>query len=112
MQILVQETNVKDDKVSKIVERVLTQIFGREATHLIYKHLERKYSVKPSEVGEKLELFTRGLEDFLRSGAYAIERKILEDAWLAYGSARESQLEKLRDGTSFVSEMRLLLKEA
>ena len=107
-----QQTNAKDDRIAKIVDRVLTQIFGREATHLIYKHLERNYCVKRSEVAEKLELFTKGLEDFLKSGAYVIERRILEDIWSSYGSVRKLQLEKPRNGTSFVSEMKILLREA
>jgi hypothetical protein len=112
MQTLVQQADAKEDKVSKIIERVLTQIFGKEATHLIYKHLERKYSVRRNEVSEKLELFAEGLEDFLKSGAYIIERKILEDVWSTYGLVQKSHVEKLGKGACFVSEMKQLLKEA
>ena len=112
MQTLTQQTDAKDDKVSKIIERVLTQIFGKEATHLIYKHLERRYSVRRNEVSEKLELFAEGLEDFLKSGAYVIERKILEDVWSTYGLVQKSHLEKHGKGACFVSEMKQLLKEA
>lgn len=112
MESLKQQTTAGDDKISKIIDRVLNQIFGKEATLLIYKHLERNYSVKRHELGEKLELFAKGLEDFLKSGAYAIERKILEDIWASYGSVRRLQLEKPRNGTSFVSEVKLLLREA
>lgn len=111
MQILTQQTDAKNEKVSKIIERVLTQIFGKEATHLIYKHLERKYSVRRDEVSENLELFAEGLEDFLKSGAYVIERKILEDVWSTYGF-QKSHVEKLTNGTCFVSEMSKLLKDA
>ncbi len=112
MQAITQQTDAKDDKVSKIIERVLTQIFGKEATHLIYKHLERKYSVRRDEVSEKFELFAEGLEDFLKSGAYVIERKILEDVWSTYGVVQKPHVEKLRNGACFVSEMTKLLKEA
>jgi hypothetical protein len=112
MQTTTQQTDSKDDKVSKIIERVLTQIFGKEATHLIYKYLERRYSVRRNEVSENLELFAEGLEDFLKSGAYVIERKILEDVWSTYGLVKKLQLEKPVKGASFVSEMKLLLKEA
>jgi len=101
-----------DDKVSRIIERVLTQIFGKEATHLIYKHLERKYSVRRDEVSEKLDLFAEALEDFLKSGAYVIERKILEDVWSTYGVVQKPRVEKPRNGACFVSEMTRLLKEA
>jgi hypothetical protein len=112
MQTVGQQVHDKDDKVSKIIERVLTQIFGKEATQLIYKHLERRYSVKRDEVSEKLELFAEGLEDFLKSGAYVIERKILDDAWSTYGLVHKSQLDRPRRGASFVNEMKLLLKRA
>ena len=112
MQALTHQTNAKDEKVSEIIERVLTQIFGKEATRLIYKHLERRYSVRHDEVSEKLELFAEGLEDFLKSGAYVIERKILEDVWSTYDAVQKPHLEKPRKGACFVSEMTKLLKEA
>jgi hypothetical protein len=112
MQTVGQQISAKDEKVSKIIDRVLTQIFGREATNVIYKHLERRYSVKRDEISENLELFAEGLEDFLKSGAYIIENKILEDVWLTYGLVHKSQLDRPRNGASFVIEMKLLLKEA
>lgn len=107
-----QQIDVKDDRITKIIDRVLTQIFGKEATNLIYKHLERNYSVRRVEIAEKLDLFAKGLEDFLKSGAYAIEKRILNDIWSSYGSVRKLQLERPRNGTSFVSEMKMLMREA
>jgi len=102
----------KDDRIAKIIDSVLVQIFGKEAAHLIYKHLERHYSVKRDEIAEKLELFTKGLEDFLNTGAYAIEKRILEDIWSNYGSVRKLQLQKPKQPGSFVNEMKLFLREA
>ncbi|HXX86984.1 MAG TPA: hypothetical protein VEH86_00865 [Candidatus Acidoferrum sp.] len=67
------------DKISKVIDRVLTQIFGEKATRLIYRHLERNYSLKPNEIADKIDLFANGLEDFLSSGACVVERRILED---------------------------------
>jgi ribosomal protein L5 len=112
MKDLVQQPNAKDDKITKIIDRVLTQIFGKEASSLIYKHLERNYSVRRNEVGEKLELFAEGLETFLKSGAYVIERKILDDIWSSYDEVRRLQVEKPRREGSFVSELKVLLREA
>ena len=112
MQTVCQQTDAKNDKVSKIIDRVLTQVFGKEAANLIYKHLEHKYSVKRSEVGENLELFAEGLEEFLKSGAYVIEKRILDDVWSTYGLVHKSQLERPRKGASFATQMKLLLKEA
>lgn len=110
MEVLTKQAAAKDERISKAIDRVLTQIFGKEAAHLIYKHLERNYSVKRNEVGEKLDLFAKGLEDFCKSGAYVVERKILEDIWISYGSVRKLQIEKPRNNASFVTEMRLLVK--
>jgi len=112
MVALAQRVEAKDDRISNVIDRVLTQIFGKEATRLIYKHLERNYSIKRNEFGDKLELFATGLEDFLKSGAFIIEKKILEDIWASYGSVRKLQIEKPRSPTSFVSEMKFLVKEA
>lgn len=112
MDKLAQQIITRDDNLSRIIDRVLTQVFGKQATLLIYKHLERNYSVKRNEVAEKLELFTRGLEDFLKSGANAIERKILEDIWSSYGSEHKIHLEQPKTEGSFVSEIKLILQEA
>jgi hypothetical protein len=112
MKTPVEQQNIKDDKVAKIIDRVLNQIFGKEASSLIYKHLERNYSIKRNEVGEKLELFAEGLENFLKSGAYVIERKILDDIWSSYGEVRKLQVEKPRREGSFVTELKVLLREA
>ena len=112
MKDLTPQPNDKDDKITKIIDRVLTQIFGKEASSLIYRHLEHNYSVKRNEVGEKLELFAEGLEGFLKSGAYVIERKILDDIWSSYGEVHRLQVEKLRREGSFANEVKVLLREA
>ena len=112
MKSPVQQPNLKEDKISKIIDRVLIQIFGKEASTMIYKHLEHNYSVKKNEVGEKLELFAQGLENFLKSGAYVIERKILEDIWSSYDQVQKLQTEKPKREGSFATEVKVLLREA
>ena len=112
MECPVQKTDTRDDKVSKIIDKVLNQVFGKEATTLIYRHLERNYSVKRNEIGDRIEVFAKGLEDFLRSGAYAIERKILEDICSSYGLLRRMELEKTENECDFVSQMKLFVRKA
>ena len=102
----------KDDKVSKIIDRVLNQVFGKQATLLIYRHLEHNYCLKRNEISEKIEVFAKGLEEFLRSGAYAIERKILEDVYSSHESIRRLESEKTSHEDDFVSQMKLLMQEA
>ena len=112
MEAITQQTHDKSDAVLDVIEKVLNQVFGKEATVLIYKHLELKYSLKRSEVVDNIELFARGLEDFLRSGANAIERKILEDMYSNCSLLRLIELGNVDDEGSFVSQMKLLTQKA
>jgi hypothetical protein len=108
--IIQQATNKSDAKIERIIDRVLRQVFGEEATLLIYRHLESNYSLKKEEVADRIEIFAVGLEDFLRSGAYVIEQKILEDIYSSYGLLRRIELERERDEFDFVSQIKSLRK--
>jgi len=103
-----QQTS-KNDAVVGLIDKVLNQVFGKEATTLIYRHLEHNYAVKHSEIGDNIELFTRGLEDFLRSGARVVERKILEDINSDSRLLRKFELENVDDDVNFVTQMRLFM---
>ena len=105
-----QQTRKENEKISKIIDRVMRQVFGDEATRLIYRYLENNYSVRRDKIADKIDLFAKGLEDFLRSGAYAIERKILEDIYSSYGLLRRIELERLREG-DFASQVKLLMRK-
>lgn len=104
--------NKEEDKISKIVDRVLRQVFGEEATHLIYRYLEHRYSLKQNEISKKIDTFTRGLEEFLSSGAYVIEQKILEDIYSSYGLIRRLELERSQEEYDFVSQVKSLMQKA
>ncbi|MGC9345946.1 MAG: hypothetical protein ACP5ER_04040, partial [Candidatus Bathyarchaeales archaeon] len=97
---------------SEIIDRALKQIFGEEATRLMYRYLENNYSLKRNEIAEKIDVFSEGLERFLRSGAYAVERKILEDIYSNYGLLRRLELEKKQEKYDFVSQIKLLTRKA
>ena len=75
-----------EDKIYHIIDSVLKQIFGEPATMLIYKHLQSRYSLNQSEFSARIDVFAKGLEDFLSSGAYAIENRILSEIYSSYGS--------------------------
>jgi len=112
MESITQQINRKEDKISKIIDKVLKQVFGEEATHLIYRHLENNYSLKRNEITEKIEVFAAGLEEFLRSGAYVIEQKILEDIYSNYGLLRRLELERVQEENDFVSQVKSLMRKA
>ncbi|MGC8998020.1 MAG: hypothetical protein ACP5JW_01245 [Candidatus Bathyarchaeia archaeon] len=106
-----QQTRRENEKISRIIDRVMRQVFGDEATNLIYRYLESNYSVRRDEIADKIDLFAKGLEDFLKSGAYVIERKILEDVYSSYGLLRRIELEKLRE-SDFVSQVKFITRKA
>lgn len=112
VETLKEQANRNEDKVSKIIDRVLKQVFGEEATHLIYRYLEDNYSVKRNEITEKLDLFSKGLEDFLTSGARVIELKILEDLYSNGGLPRRLELERSWEKHDFVDQMKMFMREA
>jgi len=55
----------KPERLFKIVDKVLKQIFGEPATLFIYKHLEEKHSLKREDIANELEIFAEGLEKYL-----------------------------------------------
>ncbi len=112
MKTITQQINKKEEKISEIVDRVLKQVFGEEATLLIYRYLKNKYSLKQDEIADKIEVFAQGLEEFLKSGAYVIERKILKDIHSSYGLLRKLELEKMREEYDFVSQVKMLMRKA
>ncbi len=83
----------KEDKVFEIIDRILKQVFGENATHIIYEHLEHHHSLRPSDFSEKMDVFAKGLEEFLSSGAYFIENKILNEIIAASESRCEPELQ-------------------
>ncbi|MEM3377789.1 MAG: hypothetical protein QXV09_00620 [Candidatus Bathyarchaeia archaeon] len=103
-----EPTTRKEDQVFKIIDNVLKQVFGEEATTFIYKYIEQKHQLRKSEFSKKIDSFAKGLEEFLSSGAFVVKNKILEDLVAAYG-AKKAKFEKEYD---FANQMRLILQKA
>ena len=102
----------KEDKIFQIIDHVLKHVFGEEATLLIYKYLERHYSLSQSEFSEKIDVFARGLENFLSSGAYVVESKILDDIHSRYGSFRKIEFERTPVGYDFASQIKIVMQKS
>jgi len=109
METVTQQTSSNNDAVLTVIDRVLNQVFGKEATILIFRYMEQNYSLNRSEISDKIELFAQGLEDFLRSGATIIERKILEDINSDCNQLRRMELENVEDEPSFVAQMKIAM---
>jgi hypothetical protein len=110
MTALVQQT--KNEAVLAVIDRVLNQIFGEQGATMIYRFLEHNYSLKHDEISDNIELFARGLEEFLTSGARVIERKILEDIETDSKLLRRFELKDLDDEADFVARMKLVMHRA
>lgn len=67
-----------EELLIKSVDDSLKDTFGEIAADVIYKHLEKKHSLKQEEIPKKLEVFVEGLEEFLSSGATVIEGMVLK----------------------------------
>jgi len=102
----------KEDQIFKIIDKVLKQVFGEEATLFIYKYLEQHYSLRQSEFSEKIDIFAKGLEECLSSGAFAVESKILEDLSAIYGSFSEARFERKPERYDFASQMKIAMRRA
>ena len=102
----------KEDKIVRIIDRVLKYVFGEEATLLIYKYLERHYSLSQSEFSEKIDVFARGLEGFLSSGACVVESKILDDIYSSYGALPRTRRERTLEESDFASQIRIAMQKA
>jgi len=61
------------------IDKVLNQILGRTATRIIYEYLENKHSIQRHEIAAKLDSFSSALEEYLGTGAFVIEKIILEN---------------------------------
>jgi hypothetical protein len=68
----------KQCQTVKVIDDVLNQILGREATQLLYKCLECNYRIQKDEIAEKLDSFNCALEDYLGAGAAIIENMIIQ----------------------------------
>jgi len=71
--------NRSSGNLNKIVDKVLNQILGPEATQIIYDYLENNHSIQRHEIGKKLDSFNHALEEYLGTGAVVIEKVIQEN---------------------------------
>ncbi|MCW4045338.1 MAG: hypothetical protein NWE94_07475 [Candidatus Bathyarchaeota archaeon] len=69
----------KENRVFEVIDRVLKQVFGKEATRLMYQDLERRFCWSQVDFSERIDTFAKCMEEFLSSGAYVIEGKILDN---------------------------------
>jgi hypothetical protein len=109
VKTLTKQKHKHDGNALKAIDTTLRKIFGDEATRVIYRYLENRYSLRRDEIVEKIDVFAKGLEEILRSGAYIIEKAILEDIYSSYGLTRRLEFENRVDKQDFVNQMKMLI---
>jgi len=88
----------------KVIDEELKQIFGEAATLMIYSHLRKNYSLKREEIPDKLEIFVKGLEEFLSSGAHVVEKMVLRKVYSSFGF--QCRIKEGYSFTDYVSELK------
>jgi len=106
------EPRREEDQIFKIIDKVLKQVFGEDATRFIYKYLEQHYSLRQKDFTKKIDVFAKGLEDCLSSGALAIESKILDDISATYGAFNKIGFERKPERYDFASQMKIAMQKA
>jgi hypothetical protein len=106
------EPRREEDQIFKIIDKVLKQVFGENATLFIYKYLEQRYSLRQKDVSKKIDVFAKGLEDCLSSGALAIESKILDDITATYGAFNKIGFKRQPERYDFASQMKIAMQKA
>jgi hypothetical protein len=57
-------------------------------------------------------VFAKGLEEFLSSGAYVVESKILDDIYSSYGSFSKASLQRAPEEYDFARQMKIAIQNA
>ena len=70
-----------DKFLVRIIDYSLKEVFTENAALAIYTYLESSYALNQEDIPEKLDLFVDGLHKFLSTGAFTVERVILENLY-------------------------------
>jgi len=71
--------------LTAIIEAKMVQIFGITATKFLFDYLESEHQLMKEDIPMKPEIFSRGLEEILESGAKMLEKNILKGLYLKLG---------------------------
>jgi len=97
----------EEQRVFEVIDQVLKQVFGKDATQLMYQYLERHYSWSQRAFSEKIDAFAKGMKEFLNSGAYVVESKILDSIYSGCAVRKAEVAER-----DFASQVRIAMQKA
>jgi len=93
----------------KTINDVLLEIFGENATSIIYGYIEKNYSLTQQNITHNLQTFIRGLNEFLGSGARMVQIMILKELYSNFGFELE-QVDDRRSFADYVNELKYKLE--
>jgi hypothetical protein len=102
--------NEFDKLLLKSIDNSLKEVLTENATSAIYAYLESNYALSQEEIPEKLDVFVDGLHKFLNTGAFAIERVILENLCSNLECKCQCQTERNHDFKNSVIQIKSSLK--
>jgi hypothetical protein len=71
--------NEFDKLLLNALDNSLKEVFTENGASMIYAYLKSDCAIDQEEIPQKLDLFVDGLHRFLSTGAYPVERVILEN---------------------------------
>jgi hypothetical protein len=93
-----------DESLINVVDEELKKIFGEMATLIIYGYLENNLSLKQEDIPHKIEVFAKGLDSFLDSGAKVIQQVIIKNLYANFGE--EYKPKEDYDFVEYVNELK------
>jgi hypothetical protein len=83
--MLMKKKKQLDKLLIESIDEAMKEIFGEAGAGVIYDYLRHNHSLNREEIPERLEDFERGLEKILGSGAWVMERTVLNNLYLNFG---------------------------
>ena len=93
----------------KTINDVLLEIFGENATSIIYGYIEKNYSLTQQNITHNLQDFIKGLNEFLGSGAHMVQIMILKELYSNFGFELE-QVDDRRSFADYINELKYKLE--
>ena len=66
----------KDEELNEIIDMVLNQVLGHEATEAFYGHLKNTHSIQKHTLAKQFTSFNSALIEYFGAGAAIIEQTI------------------------------------
>ena len=98
-----------DEKFQETLNNILEDIFGETSANMILQTIEKRHSLKWTEILDQAEVFTDALHEILGEGAVIIKRLILETFYAKLNL--EFEWKKGYQFSDYINEIRNVTKK-